>query len=155
MKKREVQLIIITVLIISTIYLAVKYMSLANENNYQKDSINLEFKTSLSLAAEGFAVDFDKMKDENSKQYYYNEAMSNLYSASLLVNVSSYNQNKNLDIALYNLYKLMEQTKYREGIIKKSKLLYDNLIRLSQNPIDSEATANVIKLTEEIRTTTH
>ena len=151
MKKRESQLILIIVLKISIIYLAVKYFNLAKENDYRKDSINLEFKASLSLAAEGFAVDFNKLKD---KQYYYNEAMSNLYSASLLVNVSSYNQNKNLGLALYNLYKLMEQDKYREGTIKKSRLLYDNLIRLSQNPIDSKATESIIKLTEEIRNTT-
>lgn len=154
MKKKESQLILIIVLKISIIFLAVKYFNLAKENNYRKDSINLGFKTSLSLASEGFAVDFDKLKDENSKQYYYNEAMSNLYSASLLVNVSSYNQNKNLGLALYNLYKIMEQDKYREGTIKKSRLLYDNLIRLSQNPIDSKATESIIKLTEEIRNTT-
>jgi predicted RNA-binding protein YlxR (DUF448 family) len=47
----------------------------------------------------------------------------------------------------------MEQGKYRECIIKKSKLLYDSLIRLSQNPVDSEATDNIIKSTEEIKTT--
>lgn len=112
----------------------------------------MALKSSLSLAMSGFAIDFNSLSGEDNKQYYYNEAMSNTYSSSQLVGFTTYDsKNDSLDVALYNLYKLMEQNEYKNKIMKKSKSIYDNMLRLSQNPIDKEATNNLINLAEEIR----
>lgn len=144
--------ILLSIIILILLVLSVKYLKLAAENNRQQNNADIALKSSLSLAMSGFAVDFNSLSDEDSKQYYYNETMSNMYLSSQLVAFTTYDsKNDNLDVALYNLYKLMEQNEYKNNVMKRSKPIYDNMLRLWQSPIDKDATDNLTKLTEEIR----
>lgn len=147
-KKRMLLLPLILILLV----VSGMYIKLLIENDKQQNNADMALKSNLSLAAAGFALDFNRVTDEKQKQYSYNEAMSNTYSSSQLVGLTTYDsKNDGLDLALYNLYKLMEQNEYRNIVMKKSKSIYDNLLRISQNPTDKEATDNIIKLTEEIK----
>jgi hypothetical protein len=152
MKEKRVLLFIIILLLFSIAALSVKYIKLSDEYSRRQDNANEALKSSLSLAMAGFALDFDSSSDESYKQYSYNEAMTNLALASKLAALTTYiDKNNYLDVALLNLYKLMEQNIYEKTVMKKSKLIYDNLSRLSKNPTDTEATDNIIRLTEELR----
>jgi hypothetical protein len=143
---------IITLMAILIIVLSLKYIKLLNDYDWQHDNINSSFKSTLSFAASGFAADYDNSIDEDKKIYNYNEAMSNLGSSSLLFRFTTYSvHNNDLGLALSDLYKLMEQNIYKKTIINKSKLIYKNLIKLAQNPEDTQSADNISKLEEEIK----
>lgn len=150
MKKAKILLSIIVLLLFLTVALFTKYIKISEKYNSQQDSINSNFKSALNLATSDFAVDFNTQSEEK-QQYYYNEAMINLASASYLFQSTSYHaQNNGLDITLNNLYKLMEQKEYKDAIMKESKSIYNNLLKLSQNPGDKKSTDNIINLTKKI-----
>lgn len=151
MKKKKLIQIVGTILVLVLIALTVQYIRLSENYNWQINNANIEFKSSLSLAAAGFAIDYSSKGDENNKFYMYNEAMSNLLSASLLSEFTTYSkQNKEIHLALYNLYKLMEDASYKEIIMQKSNAIYDSVSKLSQNPLDENTTESIIELTKEI-----
>lgn len=149
MKKERISLFTLMLILL---ILSVIYIKLSLEHDKQQNNAEITLKSNLSFATSGFALDFNSISDERQKQYYYNEAMSNTYSSAQLVGLTTYeSKNDSLDLALYNLYKLMEQNEYKNKIMDRSKSIYDNFLRLSQDPTNKEATENIIKLTEEIR----
>ena len=153
MRKRKVLSFFIIVLIIVLIILVPKYIKLSEKYNWKQSIATQNFKSTLVLATDGFATDFSS-SDENGKDYMYNEGMSNLYASAMLFEYTTYERsNKNFQIALINLYKLMEDNTHKKTIMLKSKVIYDNLCKLTQNPEDKQATDNIINLTEEIRKT--
>lgn len=152
MRKGRILMGLMIVALVILVVLGIKYKNLSAEQDSQQRQIDNAFKTSLNFAMSGFAVDFQGSQDENLTEYSYNEAMSNLAAAAQLSNLTTYeDENDYLDISLFGLYKLMEQKEYKQSVVKRAKAIYDNLLKLTQNPADKEATKSIIKLTDEIR----
>jgi hypothetical protein len=150
MKKGKTLLLII-ILLLSLLWLSVKYINLSSKYNWQQANIDKTFISSLGIAISGFTVDLNSTSNETLAQYMYNESMSSLASATKLVWLTTYERkNDSLDVALHSLYNLMEQDKYRKSIIAKSIQIHDNLVKLALNPTDKEATDNISKIVEEI-----
>ena len=150
MFKRRIPIVLIIVLVITLIIFSTKYIRLLEEYNWQQTNANLGVKGDLSIASASFAG--NSLTDEKYKNYNYNQAISKIASASKVFNFTTYNKkNNDLLVTLDNLCNLMKQDEYKETIIKKSKLIYEDLIKLSLNPEDKQATENLVKLIEEIR----
>jgi len=151
MLKRRISIVVlIIVLVITLIIVSFKYRSLLDKYNWQQTNANLEVKEDLSIASASFAG--NSLTIEINKNYYYNQAISKLASASSVFQFTAYNKNNSgLLVTLDNLCNLMKQDEYKEIIIQKSKLIYEDLIQLSLNPEDKEATGNLVLLVEEIR----
>ncbi|MDR3682066.1 MAG: hypothetical protein P4L41_18995 [Flavipsychrobacter sp.] len=150
MIKRKISIAIIIGLVITLIIVSFKYKSLLEEYNWQLTNADLGVKGNLSIASASFGG--NSLSVENSKSYNYNQAMSQIASATQLFQFTTYNKNNNgLLLTLDNLCNLMKQDEYKEAIVQKSELIYDALFKLSLNPEDKQATENLSKLIDEIR----
>lgn len=129
-EKMEITPLVIFLLIVSISVISIKYINLSEEYNRKSRIADDALRSTLNRAVTGFAVDFSSITYDH-KQYSYYETMSNLATASSLVEFSTYNENNDiLYVALYNLYKLMEEKIYMNKIIEKSTVIRDNLFKL-------------------------
>jgi len=147
--KRRTSTMLIILLVITLIIVSFKYISLLEEYNWQQTNANLGVKADLSIASTSFTG--NSLTVENYKSYNYNQAISKIASASQLFEFTAYYKNNDLSTTLDNLCNFMKQDEYKEAIIQKSKSIYDNLLRLSLNTEDKQATQNLVKLIGEIR----
>ena len=138
MFKKKTWIFLFSVLVIALIIISVKYINLLVENNWQQTNININFKSTLSIGTSAFPGN-------------YNEAMSEISSSALLFQFTTYSKNNNgLGTTLNYLCYIMNQNQYKEAVMQKSKIIYDDLLQISINPEDKQATENLNKLTLEI-----
>jgi len=148
--KRRISIVLIIVLVITLVTVSFKYKTLLDEHNGQQSNVNGMFQSDLSIASNLFAGNF--LTNENSKNYNYNHAISQIASAFQLFQFTTYRNNNNgLFEQLDNLYNLMERDEYKETILQKSNLIHEVLSQLTLNPEDKQATENLSNLIEEIR----
>lgn len=147
MQKKRISMVLIIVLSITLIIMSFKYKSLLEEHNWQQTNVNSGVKGDLSIASSLFAG--NSLTSENGKDYYYKDAISKIASASQLFQFSTYNSG--LSGTLENLCTLMKQDEYKDTIIQQSKSIHEELLKLSRNPEDKQATDNLDNLVDEIR----
>lgn len=105
----------ITALVIGLIIVSLKYIDLLNKYKWQQDNANINFQSSLSVAS---TFGSNLISDEEFNNYYYNDAMSKIETASQLVQFTAYSEsNKGLSVALDNLCTVMKDSKYKERIL--------------------------------------
>lgn len=149
MIKRINPIVPILVLVITLIMVSFKYKTLLDEHSRQQTNINAVFKRDLSTARNLFAESF--LTNEYSVNYNYNQAQSQIASAFQLFQFTTYaDSNNGLMEPLDNLSNIMMRDEYKEIVMKKSNLIYQDLSQLTINPDDKQATEKLVKLIEEI-----
>ena len=149
MVKKRISIFLISVLTITLIIVSVKYKSLLEEYNFQHNNANMNFQAAISIASTALSGSTSTV--ENYNNYDYNNAMTKIASSSLLFEFTTYaKENKQLATILNYLSNRMQNDEYKEPIIRKSKLISDELLKLSINPEDKQATENLFKLTKQI-----
>ena len=149
MIKRINPIVPILVLAITLIMVSFKYKTLLDEHSRQQTNINAVFKKDLSAARNLFAESF--LTNEYSVNYNYNQAQSQIVSAFQLFQFTTYaDSNNGLMEPLDNLSNIMMRDEYKEIVMKKSNLIYQDLSQLTINPDDKQATEKLVKLIEEI-----
>jgi len=125
----------------------------------KKQAANEIFKGCLSKAKGCFSMDYTKL-DENTKDYYYIDACSNLYTAMNILEFTSYenvgNKNQDLVSAMYELYRCMtiqskpESNNRWIAVTKREEEISKCLDYISMNPNDKDSCKELVKIVGEI-----
>lgn len=141
MKKNITIIILALVIIVSGVYIG----NLREVNSSKQDAIDKLVTSGLSQATNGFNLKYNEM-ELNDKQYRYAKALVGVNMANELLWLSSYNDNKELDGALYSLQYYMNEISPL-----KQKVSYDvnvdiyNLVQKMVLDIKSEEKAKQLK----------
>lgn len=152
MKKRY---LLIISLIISLLFGAYAFFSQKEE----KQAANEIFKGCLSEADSCFGVDYTKA-DEDTKNYYYIKAASNLHTAIYIFEFTSYGNDKNnnpdLAKAISGLYLSMTVQSTPEAnnrwiaVTEKRDAIFKSLHYISMNPNDKDNCKELAKIVSDI-----
>jgi hypothetical protein len=136
---KKVLLNIIIVILVITSILGVRSVYQKNE---QQKQINELFIASLVEARVALSIDYVNA-DESTRTAHSTRISSNLYSAVRVLNLSSYNNNKNrnqLFSAIYNLYLCMTNPDTKLIILtEKLADVHSYLTRIIEDINDTEA----------------
>ncbi|GFP75136.1 hypothetical protein [Clostridium fungisolvens] len=151
---KKIKLILIGFILVSISFAIFAYVKQKNNNDVQIRLADYKFRESLSLASNGFAVDYSKMNDD-TKVYYYIQTSSNLYTAINIIDMTSYKDVKNrnaLGEAIYNLYLCMTHDYSRKEILKDNNMssIFNCLAKISNDPEDEEDCKRISRLAGDL-----
>lgn len=147
--------LLITALILSLVFGGYTFF---NQQN-QKHDADERFIYCIDKAEACFRIDYTKL-DENTKNYYFIEAASNLKGAMTILPFTSYatveNKDKYFENAISRLYLCMTvestptSTNRWKCVTEKEHSISELLHYISQNPTDKKNWDSLSKITDEI-----